>query len=210
MKKLLQWALMFVIFCPVLSFAQEKTVTGKVTDDVSGAGLPGVSVLLKNTPKGVNTDANGNFSIAAKASDVLVFSFVGFDKQEVTIGNKMQIEVTLKTDTKNLEEVVVVGYGTQKKANVTGSMSSFSAKELDQRPIARVDQALVGQLAGVTVKQTTGLAGRGFSVQVRGTGAISASNEPLYVIDGFPLESAGQNAAGGFSQKKCYKRNTQP
>jgi TonB-dependent starch-binding outer membrane protein SusC len=199
MRKLRPLVAILCCLCPFLSLAQVKKVTGKVTDDASGVGLPGVSIVLKNSQKGVTTDANGGFAIEAKTSDILVVSYVGYENQEVSVGNKSQIDVILKTDSKALDEVVVVGYGTQKKANVTGAMATFSAKSLEERPISRVDQALVGQLAGVTVKQTSGAPGKGFSVQVRGSGSISASNEPLYVIDGFPLESAGQNASGGFS-----------
>ncbi|PWK27410.1 TonB-linked SusC/RagA family outer membrane protein [Arcicella aurantiaca] len=184
----------------LMGFAQDRVITGLVTDGVSGSGIPGVSILLKNSARGVTSDASGNFKIAvADENGVLVFSSVGYTTQQVSINSRSIINIALSPDTKSLDEVVVVGYGTQKKANVTGSMANFNAKDLDQRPVARVDQALIGQLAGVSVKQTSGTPGKGFSVQVRGSGSISASNEPLYVIDGFPLETSGQNASGGFS-----------
>ena len=96
-----------------------------------------------------------------------------------------------------LSDVVVIGYGTQKRKDVTGPVSSFDAKKLDERPIQRIDQALVGQLAGVTVKQTTGIPGKAFSVQIRGSGSISGGNEPLYVIDGFPLTPNSSNTGNG-------------
>ncbi len=198
MLKIRQLVVLFLSMFTYTALAQDFAVTGKVTDVTSG-GIPGVTVLLKGTQKGVTTDANGNYKITVSSNAVLVFSSVGYEKQEIAVENRSKIDVVLKNDVKSLDEVVVVGYGTQKKANVTGAMASFNAKDLDQRPIARVDQALVGQLAGVSVKQTSGTPGKGFSVQVRGSGSISASNEPLYVIDGFPLETSGQNASGGFS-----------
>lgn len=184
----------------LMGFAQDRVITGLVTDGNSGSGIPGVSILFKNSARGVTSDASGNFKITvADGNGILVFSSVGYASQQVNINNRSTINIVLSADTKSLDEVVVVGYGTQKKANVTGSMANFNAKDLDQRPVARVDQALIGQLAGVSVKQTSGVPGKGFSVQVRGSGSISASNEPLYVIDGFPLETSGQNASGGFS-----------
>lgn len=183
-----------------LSFGQDKQITGIVTDNVSGEGIPGVSILLKNSTKGVTTDVQGKFTISTiNGGNILIFSSIGYMTQEVSINNRSVINVSLLSDTKSLDEVVVVGYGTQKRANITGAMANFNAKDLEQRPVTRVDQALIGQLAGVTVKQTSGTPGKGFSIQVRGSGSISASNEPLYVIDGFPLETSGQNASGGFS-----------
>src|SRR5690606_984070 len=96
-------------------------------------------------------------------------------------------------------EVVVIGYGTQRKADLTGSVATMKTDQLTERPIARIDQALVGQMAGVRVQQTSGIPGKGFRVQIRGTGSINANNEPLYVIDGFPLELSPQNATGDFA-----------
>src|SRR6185312_3130502 len=127
----------------------------------------------------------------------LVFSFVGYESQQVSIGNKAIIDVSMNISQKALEDVVVIGYGTQKKKDVTGAVSSFDAKKLDERPVQRIDQALVGQLAGVTVKQTTGIPGKAFSIQVRGSGSISGGNEPLYVIDGFPLTVNSSNVQSG-------------
>ncbi|MCB2410630.1 SusC/RagA family TonB-linked outer membrane protein [Hymenobacter lucidus] len=176
----------------------EWQLTGKVTA-ANGEALPGVTVVLKGTTRGTTTGPDGSFALAVpETAGTLIFSYIGYLTQEHKFTGAATIAVRLADDSKALEEVVVVGYGTQKKADVTGAIARFDAKQLEERPIARVDQALIGQLAGVQVKQTTGVPGRGFSVQVRGSGSITAGNEPLYVIDGFPLETAAQNAGGRF------------
>ncbi|PJJ59923.1 SusC/RagA family TonB-linked outer membrane protein [Hymenobacter chitinivorans] len=176
----------------------EWQVTGKVTAS-NGEALPGVTVVLKGTTRGTTTGPDGSFALAVpETAGTLVFSYIGYQTQEQSFSGATTLSIRLADDAKALEEVVVVGYGTQKKADVTAAIARFDAKQLEERPIARVDQALIGQLAGVQVKQTTGVPGRGFSVQVRGSGSITAGNEPLYVIDGFPLETAAQNAGGRF------------
>jgi len=173
------------------------TVKGKVTDE-SGITLPGVSVVLKGSKTATATDAAGNYSISIpNGTGVLVFSFVGYTSKEVPVNNQATINVMLTENNKQLNEVVVIGYGTQKKSNVTGALTRMTGDNLDERPITRVDQALVGQMAGVNVKQNTGIPGKAFSIQVRGSGSISAGNEPLYVIDGFPLSNNSSNTANG-------------
>jgi TonB-linked SusC/RagA family outer membrane protein len=188
-----------VIPLPAEQQQQGKKITGKVADQ-SGSALPGVSVVVKGTTVGVVTDMDGKYAISVPSdSKTLIFSFVGMLKQEIAVGNQSTINVTLAEETVGLEEVVAVGYGTLKKSNVTSSVSTLKNANLDERAISRVDQALVGQLAGINVKQTTGVPGKAFSIQVRGTGSISAGNEPLYVIDGFPLATATTNGAGNFA-----------
>ncbi|WP_174238662.1 TonB-dependent receptor [Pedobacter sp. L105] len=180
-------------------FAQENvTVTGKVTDE-KGLAIPAVSVTVKGTTKGAATDANGIFNIKTSIGATLVFQYMSYTSQEVVVSKAGLLNIKLSETKNDLEEVVVVGYGTQKKSDVTGSLATFKADKLEERSIARVDQALVGQMAGVTVKQTTGVPGKAFSIQVRGSGSISAGNEPLYVLDGFPLASATPNGSGNFS-----------
>src|SRR5918993_43309 len=172
-----------IILFPILMFAQNREIRGKVTDEL-GTGIPEITVLLKGTSINTTTDSSGNFILSIPISTVnpqIVFSNVGYGEQTlVAAGNEMT--VTMHKTTKQLDDVVVIGYGAQKRASVVGAVSSFNATNLDERPVLRVDQALVGQLAGVTVKQTTGIPGKGFSVQVRGAGSISGGNEPLYVI----------------------------
>lgn len=172
-------------------------IKGKVTDE-NGLTLPGVTVKLLGSKLVAATDANGNYTLnIPDGTGSLEFSFIGYITKVVPINGKNVLNVTLEESNKQLSEVVVIGYGTQKKGNVTGALSSMKNENLDERPITRVDQALVGQLAGVTVKQTTGLPGKAFSIQVRGSGSISAGNEPLYVIDGFPLTNNSSNVASG-------------
>lgn len=178
---------------------QTTKVTGKVID-TTGAPITGVTVVLKGTTSGSITNIDGIYSISNIPSNgTLVFSFVGMKSEEVLVGDKTVINVTLQEESIGIEEVVAVGYGTQKKANLTTSVSTLKNDNLSERAISRVDQALVGQMAGVNVKQTTGIPGKAFSIQVRGTGSISAGNEPLYVIDGFPLSTATTNGSGNFA-----------
>lgn len=193
MKNKMSLILSLLVFALMYTsvYAQEKTVTGTVTDE-SNMPLPGVNVIVKNTSRGASTDFDGNYSISAAQGETLVFSYVGFKNKEIPIGSANNYNVSLETDNAQLDEVVVIGYGTQKKTSVTGAVASFEAEGLVERPLVRMDQALVGQLSGVRVKQTSGVPGAGFTIQVRGSGSITAGNEPLYVIDGFPLDTDGQ------------------
>ncbi len=170
-----------------------REVSGRVVGE-NGEALPGVSILLKGTQQGTTTDAEGTFSLAVpKDEAVLVFSFVGYISEEVVVGNRRSIDVSLKVDEKSLEEVVVIGYGTQKVSQVISSISRITAENLDERPTSRVDHAMVGKLAGVQVQEISGAPGRGLSVKVRGVGSITSSTEPLYVVDGFPISSGLDN-----------------
>ncbi|WP_345955560.1 TonB-dependent receptor [Mucilaginibacter sp. PAMB04168] len=178
--------------------AQQVTVTGTVTDE-NGETVPGTTVTIRNKAGGTSVDVNGKYSIRATKGDVLVFKLLGYTDQEATVGDNPVVNIKFARNTKQLTDVVVIGYGTQKRGDVTGSVSSLKAGNIPERPVTRVDQALVGQIAGVTVRQTTGVPGKAFSVQVRGTGSISAGNEPLYVVDGFPLTPAAPNGSGNFA-----------
>lgn len=175
------------------------TVKGRVTDE-KGAPLPGVSVRVKGNTGGVSTTADGDFQLTAPNENaMLVFSFIGFKTQEINIGSNQFISVKLIPDQSSLNEVLVVGYGTQKRSDITGAVASFNAKNVEEKPIDRVEQALIGQMPGVQVRQQTGMPGAGLSILVRGSGSITAGNEPLYVLDGFPLDIASQSSNGGFS-----------
>lgn len=180
--------------------AVDVTVSGKVTAQEDGSSLPGASIIIKGTTIGTVTDADGNYKITVPdLQSILVFSSIGYAAQEIPVNGRTVIDIALVTDITTLSEVMVIGYGSQKKADITGAVATFNTEQLTERPISRVDQALVGQMAGVRVKQTSGLPGKGFSVQIRGTGSITAGTEPLYVIDGFPLEVSSQNNSGGFA-----------
>lgn len=168
------------------SLAQSVRVQGVVKDEKNET-LPGASVLLKGTQAGVATDTDGRFSIdVPSASSVLVFSYIGYNTVEETVGNRTEIEITLTVDQRNLQEVVVIGYGTQKKGDVTTAISSVSTKDLTERPITQAAQALQGKAAGVQVTQPSGKPGSALSIRVRGATSVQAGNEPLYVIDGVP------------------------
>ena len=200
MKKNVPLLLAFLFLLPALMLAQQRQVRGKITDE-NGAPVPDVSVAVKGSPAQTRSAADGSFVISAPNGNVeLIFTHVSYPEKTVAVsGSEDNVSVTLEQSSRQLEEVVVVGYGTQKRRSITGAVATFNTDNLDERPLVRVDQALVGQMAGVRVKQTSGLPGRGFSIQIRGTGSISASNEPLYVIDGFPLEVSAQNTSGGFT-----------
>ncbi|GAB4039384.1 TonB-dependent receptor [Spirosoma jeollabukense] len=160
-------------------------ITGRVTDE-KGEGLPGVSVVVKGSQRGTTTDPNGQFQLDLPERNViLVFSFVGYESQEVTVGAQSTLNVTLTVSEKGLQEVVVVGYGEQRKSDVTGATSTVSAREIAKRPLVRVEQALQGTTSGVVVASSSGQPGRGLSVRIRGANSITGSNDPLYVIDGF-------------------------
>ncbi|GAB3267207.1 TonB-dependent receptor [Larkinella harenae] len=165
----------------------DRDIAGKVTDE-KGEGLPGVSVVVKGTTRGTSTDGDGQFRLnVPDGAATLVFSFVGYLNQEVAVGNRTSLDVRLQVDTKSLEEVVVVGYGTVKKSDLTGSLAQVKSKELNAYPATNVLQALTGRAAGVQVLQNTGAPGAAVSVRIRGTNSIQGSNEPLYVVDGFPI-----------------------
>ena len=169
----------------------DKTVSGKVLSTDDGAPLPGVSVVVKGTTTGTNTDGEGNFKVNVKDdAAVLVFSAVGFEKQEITVGNRSTINISLATDQKSLNEVVVVGYGTQRKSQMTGAISSVSAKEIQEMPITSLGQAMQGRVAGVDVSQSGSKPGSVPKILIRGRRSFNAGNDPLYVVDGIPL-SAG-------------------
>ncbi|GAA4406629.1 TonB-dependent receptor [Nibrella viscosa] len=163
------------------------TINGKVTDE-TGQGLPGVSVVLKGTTSGTSTNSDGNYSLSIpEARGTLVFSSIGFVTQEVPVGRLTTINVQLATDTKSLTEVVVVGYGSQVKKEVTGAVQTVSAAEIKDLPVSQVGQKLQGRLAGVQINQTTGRPGAGISIRIRGQVSVTAGSDPLYVVDGFPI-----------------------
>ncbi|WNJ18678.1 TonB-dependent receptor [Pontibacter sp. G13] len=164
-----------------------RTVSGTVTSSEEGTPLVGVTVLIKETTTGVITDGEGRFSIEAETGDVLVFSYLGYAKQEVTVTEASTLNIRMEQDVTSLEEVVVIGYGQQKKSHLTGSVSKVSNEQLDQIPVSRADDALVGQVAGVNIQMTNPAAGEAPVIRVRGQGSISFDSNPLIVIDGIAV-----------------------
>lgn len=168
----------------------EQPIKGTVTDE-SGLGLPGVSVLVKGTNKGTITGVDGGYTLVVPNNNaVLVFSFVGYESQEIAIGNQTSVDVKLKTDVKSLGEIVVVGYGQVKKSDLTGSVASVKAKDITAFPITTPVQGIQGRVSGVQVIQNSGAPGSSISVRIRGGNSLRASNEPLYVVDGFALSGS--------------------
>lgn len=167
------------------------SISGLVSDN-TGAPLPGVTIIVEGTTSGTVSDIDGKYSVEAETGDVLVFSFIGFSQQKVTIGNQTEINVTMLEDEQALDEIVVVGYGTQKKEDVTGSVASVNKKTIKDLPVSSVDQKMIGQVAGVQIQQVSGAPGAGTSIKIRGSGSLGAGNEPLYVVDGMPY-SSGMN-----------------
>ncbi len=184
--------------CAVLTFMllsftglAQQAITGKVTSSEDGQGVPGVSVMIKGTNKGTTTDANGSYKInSSSAKDVLSFSAIGYTTSEVAVGSKNTINVVLNVENQALSEVVVVGYGTQKKSQLTGAISQVSAKQISEMPITNLGQALQGRTAGVDVSQSGSKPGQTAKILIRGRRSFNAGNDPLYVVDGIPL-SAG-------------------
>jgi TonB-linked SusC/RagA family outer membrane protein len=188
-KKLLSKVLLsgIMLLLSIQIFAQDRTVSGKVTSSEDGLGIPGASVAVKGTSKGTSTDADGNYKITVGNSAILVFTAVGTNAQEVSVGTKTQVNVALSADTKSLQEVVVVGYGTQKKSQLTGAISSVTAKQITEMPITNLGQAMQGRVAGVDVAQSGSKPGTVPRVLIRGRRSFNAGNDPLYVVDGIPL-----------------------
>lgn len=174
-------------------------ISGVVKDE-NGVGLPGVNVVLKGTQRGTTSNIEGRFNIDVPNNKaILVFSFVGYLPQEVAVGNQTQLNVGLKIDNKALNEVVVVGYGTVKRRDLTGAVVSIGTNELKEQPISSFNQALQGRVSGVQITNSSNAPGGGITVRVRGGNSISASNDPLYVIDGFPITNPSPASGAGNS-----------
>jgi TonB-linked SusC/RagA family outer membrane protein len=187
---------------PVFSANQQQqqgVVTGTVTEE-SGEPLPGVTVILKGTTQGTVTNADGEYTLTGIPEDAtLQFSFVGMQTQEVEVDNQTNIDVTMVVDAIGIEEVVAIGYGTMKKSDVTGSVTSVKTEDLENVKMQSIDQALAGRAAGVQVIQSSGVPGSAPAVRVRGTTSLQGANEPLYVVDGFPIYAGGGSGNAGTS-----------
>ena len=177
------------------AWAQERNVTGKVTD-ATGSVLPGVSIQVKGTTRGANTNADGVYTLSVADNATLVFSFIGYTSQEVAVGNRSTVDVQLADDTKALQEVVVIGYGTQKQKDITGGIVALGPKDFNKGVIASPEQLLQGRAAGVQITPSSGEPGAGINIQIRGSTSVRSNSNPLYVIDGVPLDG-GEVSAGG-------------
>ena len=178
-----------------ISSAQQsgKKVTGTILD-ASGETIIGANVVEKGTTNGTITDFDGKFTLNVPDNAILLISYIGYSDQEVAVAGKTSFNITLKEDSELLDEVVVVGYGTMKKSDLTGSVAKLSASSMKDLKVSHPTQALAGQIAGVQVQQQSGMPGAGATIRVRGSGSISASSSPLYVVDGFPLADQNLNS----------------
>ncbi len=168
-----------------ISVLAQNQVSGTITDAEDGSPLPGVSIILKGTTNGTITDANGSFSISASSSDILVFSYIGYAAQEVTVGNQTSFSISLATDATELQELVVTGYSVDSRRETTGSVATIKPRAIQVSPSGNIEQQLQGRVAGVTVI-TNGQPGTSSQVRIRGYGALGG-NEPMYVVDGVPV-----------------------
>lgn len=175
---------MILLFMGFQTLEAQQTISGLVVD-TSGVGIPGANVVVQGTSTGAVTDFDGNFSIAASSGDVLEISFIGYITQSLSITNQTSLRIVLEEDTSKLDEVVVIGYGTSKKSDLTGSVGSISSENLLKAPITKIGAGLQGRVAGVNIQQTTGAPGQSMKIRIRGGSSINYSNNPLYVIDGF-------------------------
>ncbi|MGJ8548946.1 SusC/RagA family TonB-linked outer membrane protein [Winogradskyella wichelsiae] len=183
----MKWVPLVVFILFGLALNAQQTVTGTVVSQPEGLPLPGANILVKGTATGATTDFDGNYTIVVQNSDaVLVFSYIGFVPQDVTVGSKTVIDVTLAEDASQLDEIVVVGYGTRKKSDITGAVSSVKSEELNAFPVLDAAQALQGRAAGVVVQSNNGgEPGAPINIKIRGNTSINASSSPLIVVDGF-------------------------
>ncbi|MCF0072130.1 TonB-dependent receptor [Dyadobacter sp. CY261] len=169
----------------IASGPKDKTVKGRITDSENGSALPGVNIIVKGTSQGTSSNSEGNYEIIVNDnSAVLVFSFVGYEKLEVPVGERASVDVTLKVDSKSMDEVVVIGYGTVRKSDLTGSVGAIKGDRLLDRQATNVAQSLQGRIPGVDVAVNSSAPGYQPRIRIRGVGSINSSLEPLYVIDG--------------------------
>jgi TonB-dependent starch-binding outer membrane protein SusC len=189
MRKLVS-IMIVLLMCSLHMFAQEKTVSGKVTDEKDGSPLQGVSVTVKGTSTGTTTGTDGTFRLSVPAgTKSLVFSFVNYESVEVAIGNRSSVNVSLTTTEKSLQEVVVVAYGTKKKSALTGSVATLKAPDIENKPFSSIDKILQGGVPGLQSVASSGQPGSSQAILIRGVSSITASTSPLWVIDGIPINS---------------------
>ena len=178
---------LFLALVVQISFAQQGTITGKVSD---GSGpLPGVSVIVKGSTIGTETDFDGKYSIKASSGDILTFRYLGYLSIDKTIGSSSIINVSMKEDANILDEVVIIGYGTTTKQSFTGAAATVSSENIDAKAVSNVAQALIGEVSGVTVTRTDGRPGSGATIRIRGFSSIEGNRSPLYVVDGVPFSN---------------------
>jgi len=211
LKRLLKVMLLPVVmlFALQVAVAQNRTVTGKVTDAKDGSPIAGASVVVKGMKTGTLTGVDGSFSISISSSvKALVVTSVGYSSSEIAVGSSNSVNVALQSTADALADVVVIGYGSRKSKDVTGSVSRVTEKDFNKGQIASPEQLLQGRTPGVLVTPSTGEPGAAATINIRGTGSISGSQEPLYVIDGVPLIQGGTlGSASGVEGSTTAKKS---
>lgn len=190
MKINLNSFLLILLLCPIFIFGQ-TSINGIVTDEISSSPIAGVNVLVKGSNTGTATDFDGNYSINLKKGDILSFSYVGYMTQQVTLGDQTSLNIVLIEDKLSLDEIVVIGYGSVKKADLTGAADLVTSEDFNQGPVLSPQQLIAGKIAGVSVTSSSGSPGDGQSIRIRGLGSLSLTNSPLIVLDGLPLNDGG-------------------
>ena len=173
-------------------FAQNITVKGKVTDSQTKEGIPGANVVVKGTTNGVISNFDGEYSINVPSNGTLSVSFIGYAAQDVQVNGRTSLDVSLVTESQEIDEVVAIGYGTVKKRDITGSVASVKGDDLRAIPVSSAAEAITGKLAGVQITATEGSPDAEIKIRVRGGGSITQDNSPLYIVDGFPVSSISQ------------------
>ncbi len=185
----------FMMMMSLGVWAQDKQITGKVKD-AKGVAMPGVSIAVKGSSKGTNSDADGNYKLSVPDKAVIVFSFVGYETQEVQVGNRSVVDVALTESSQSLNEVVVIGYGTVKKKDLTGAVNAIGSKDFNKGVIISPEQLMQGRVPGVAITQGNGEPGGPINIRIRGTSSVRNGNNPLFVVDGVPL-SGDETSSGG-------------
>src|SRR5690554_3113018 len=184
-----------LLFVLPLTILAQVSVSGVVSDE-RGDTLPGVNVIVKGTTRGTATDYDGKFTVQVSPGEVIEVSFMGFDTEEITVGNQTNLQVILRESSVQIQEleVVAVGYGDVRRRDLTGSVAKADISEIIKAPVNNIAQSLGGRIAGVQVSSSDGGLGENFSITIRGAGSLTQSTEPLYVVDGFPLESSNMGS----------------
>lgn len=191
------WFFLFALLTLSVA-AQERSITGKITDATTNEPLIGVTVLIEGTYTGTVTDIDGNYSVKVSPQAKLVYSFIGYQSQTIAVGQQPIINVALQTEVKGLDEVVVIGYGTVKKSDATGSVSTVSAKDFNKGAMTSPQDLIVGKSAGVVITTEGGAPGSGATIRIRGGSSLNASNDPLIIIDGVPIDNSNISGSSNF------------
>ncbi len=198
--KIISLSLLFSLFGTITMFAQIE-IKGTVTTNEDGQPLPGTNITIKNGKSGTTTDFDGNYKLTVNSkTDVLVFSYQGFKSKEIVVGSQTTIDMKLEENISSLDEIVLIGYGSTRKKDLTGSISSIKSKDLESTKVTTPDEFVQGRVSGLLLTQTSGQPGAATSVRIRGSSSINAGSEPLYVIDGFPVDSNSDNLGGSVAE----------